>query len=88
MEIHKQAGPSQRWTITAEFSEDFRAIIDQCTGQPSTYAGGLWKMTVANPETMVPDVMTRLCAAGCRIQQVGPEGRDLKGKIKTHYENH
>jgi ABC-2 type transport system ATP-binding protein len=88
METRQRPGTSRQWSIKADFSENFRSIIDQCAGQAATYADGVWKLNVVDDEKTIPEIITRLAAAGCRILQVAPEKNDLKGKIRLHYESH
>jgi ABC-2 type transport system ATP-binding protein len=84
----KPDGSSPNWSLVADFSNDFRAIIEQCSLHPATYSNGAWRFFIESAETMIPEIIARLAAAGCRILRVGPEKNDLKGKIRTHYENH
>ena len=82
-----KASVSGQWVLVADNADCFKAIIEDISGFPALYKENAWHCIVETPETTVPEMVARLVEAGCRIREVRPEVRDLKGKIRTHYEN-
>ena len=83
----EKALASGQWMVVADNADRFKAIIEEISGFPALYKENAWHCIVETPDTTVPEMVARLVEAGCRIREVRPEGRDLKGKIRTHYEN-
>ena len=77
---------SGQWEIMADYSDDFRIILERCSGFPAKYADGMWHCNINNPENAIPEIVTQLAAAGCRIRQICPESNGIREKIRRHYE--
>ena len=82
-----QGAPSgQPWKITAPDDIVFKEIIERQSGYPAVYSDGSWRFYCNEPEAAIPEIIALLCKAGCRIGEVRPERRELRDKIRTHYE--
>jgi len=87
--VHGGAADSAmpQWSLSADYSDEYNAIIEQCLGLPAPYEAGAWQLIVKTPKTMIPRLIGRLAAAGCLIYEVKREKRELKDIIKAHYES-
>ena len=81
-----QASGSGLWTIVMENVPGSKEIIESAAGSAASYYKGAWHVALQTPRTIVPDLVARLVRAGCGILEVRPEKRDLKDRIRTHYE--
>jgi ABC-2 type transport system ATP-binding protein len=81
---HTPAG--QPWRITAPGDHVFKEIIERESGNPAVYSNGGWHFHVLDPAATIPEIVSLLCKAGCRVGEVRPEGPELREKMRTHYE--
>jgi ABC-2 type transport system ATP-binding protein len=77
---------AQQWTLVASSDAVYREIIEHQCGHAAVYSDGAWHFEVDWPATIVPEIVTLLCKAGCRIMEIRPEKQELKDKIRSHYE--
>ena len=80
------AAQAQQWTLTAPGEGVYREIIEHQCGHTAVYSDNAWHFEVDWPETIIPEMVTLLCKAGCRIMEIRPEKQELKDKIRSHYE--
>ncbi len=74
---------SQSWLIKCAGDEKCKAIIEAGCGAPAEYYNGCWRFSVADPETIVPKIVSGLAAAGCDITEVSPDEEAIKEKMRT-----
>ena len=87
-DVHKGAEePVQQWTLVADYSSEHDNIIEHCIGPNAEYADGAWRFSIENSDTIIPQLITKLAAAGCCIREVRREKQELKDAIKAHYES-
>jgi ABC-type multidrug transport system ATPase subunit len=77
---------TQQWTIVGSGDSVFQEIIQHQCGHTAVYSDGAWHFEVDQPQTIIPEIVTMLCKAGCRIMEMRPEKQELKDKIRSHYE--
>lgn len=80
------APSGQPWKISAPGDGVYKEIIERESGYPAAYSDGGWRFYCNEPEATIPEIVTLLCKAGCRISEVRPERQELRDKIRTHYE--
>jgi ABC-type multidrug transport system ATPase subunit len=80
------AGPAQEWMIATESGERFKEIMEKFCGKAVSFSDDAWHFFIEKPHENIPDLVSALCAAGCRVREVRPEKRELRDKIRTHYE--
>jgi ABC-2 type transport system ATP-binding protein len=78
--------PRQEWIVVAPSGEKFREIVERHCGKQVQFSDNAWHVFIKQPEAVVPELVASLCAAGCKVLEVRPEKRELKQKIRTHYE--
>lgn len=60
---------SPLWSVTADSSEQWKEIIEKSGGRNVIY-DGQWRFEIENPEISIPELVTALVHAGCRIREV------------------
>jgi ABC-2 type transport system ATP-binding protein len=79
-------GFAREWVIVMRSAASYGEIIKQYCGDRAHCMDNAWRFFIEKADVVIPDLITSLCAAGCRILEVRPEKQELRDKILTHYE--
>ena len=80
-----ESGLPKQWLIRCGADEKFGKAIESVCGLPAVYHDAAWHLSLAQPEEMVPRIVSALVDAGCGILEVRPESDSIKERIRTHY---
>jgi ABC-2 type transport system ATP-binding protein len=76
------SGGAAVWTVACDNDERFGGIIANVTGLPAVFRDNAWHFEVKDPAALVPEIISRLVAGGCRIRGVCEAAGALKNKMR------
>lgn len=87
LENQEEKKKVEQWTIKADFSDEYKGIIEETTKNSVTYKDGIWHFIISDrSDVVIPKVVSNLVSKGCLIQFVKPEKVSFRQTIKKYYD--